>query len=120
MADLFLDPKVLDYQSDKYQLILYTLRWARAMKAKGSPDPMPVLIERALRDIVEQKVTKEEILSNKLPVEPPAEPIPSVVSVADEGMSEEAIAARAAAFAAADEDEEEKKKKSKKKKKEDE
>lgn len=33
MADLFLDPKVLNYSGDKYQLILLTLQWAKALKA---------------------------------------------------------------------------------------
>ena len=37
MEYLFLDPKVLNYSADKYDLILMTLRWARAMKAKGTP-----------------------------------------------------------------------------------
>ena len=85
MADLFLDPKVLNYSADKYQLIQMTLRWARAMKAKGTPEPMPVLIERALQDIVDHKVTIEEILANKVVAEPAVEDVPAVVSVAGEG-----------------------------------
>jgi len=117
MADLFLDPKVLNYQADKYQLILYTLRWARAIKAKGSPEPMQALIERALRDIVDGKVTKEEIIANKLPTDVPPDAVPAVVSVADEGLSDEALAARAAL---AEQNEEDEKKKKKKKKKDDE
>jgi len=93
MVDLFLDPKVLNYSADKYQLIQMTLRWARAMKAKGTPEPMPVLIERALKDIVENRVTIEEIMANKVVVEPVAEEIPAVVSVAGEGKAElEALA----------------------------
>jgi len=88
MVDLFLDPKVLNYSSDKYELILMTLRWARAMKGKGSPDPMPVLVERALKDIVENKVTIAEIMANKIVVEAPVEDVPAVVSVAGEGKTE--------------------------------
>src|SRR5437762_5847273 len=86
MADLFLDPKVLNYDADRYELILYTLRWARSMKGKGSPEPMQELIEKALKDIVEKRVTKEDILSTK-PVEVPTvvEEAPAVVSLADEG-----------------------------------
>ncbi len=106
MADLFLDPKVLNYSADKYQLILMTLRWARAMKAKGTPEPMPVLVERALKDIVENKVTIEEIMANKIAVEPVVEEIPAVVSVAGEGKAE----------LAADTEEDEGKKSKKKKK----
>ena len=88
MVDLFLDPKVLNYSADKYELILMTLRWARAMKAKGTPEPMPVLVEKALKDIVENKVTIEEIMANKIVVEAPAVEVPAVVSVAGEGKAE--------------------------------
>jgi len=88
MVDLFLDPKVLNYSSDRYELILLTLRWARAMKAKGSPEPMPVLVEKALKDIVENKVTAEEIMANKIVVEAPAVEAPAVVSVAGDGKAE--------------------------------
>src|SRR5260221_14758436 len=87
MTDLFLEPKVLDYSLDRYELILMTLRWARAMKAKGSPDPMPVLVERALADIVENRVAPEEIMANKVPAEVVAEEVPAVVSVAGEGKA---------------------------------
>jgi len=109
MADLFLDPKVLNYSADRYQLILMTLKWARAMKAKGTPEPMPVLVERALKDIVENKVTIEEIMANKTVVEPVAEEIPAIVSVAGEGKAQLAPDT--------DEDGDEKKKAKKKKKK---
>ena len=111
MTDLFLDPKVLNYASDKYELILLTLRWARAMKAKGSPEPMPALIETALRDIVEGKITKAEIMANKLPAPAPVEEIPSIVSVAEEGPLD--------LKALADDDDDGKKKAKKKKKKDD-
>jgi DNA-directed RNA polymerase subunit K/omega len=111
MTDLFLEDKVLNYSQDRYQLILLTLRWARAMKAKGSAEPMQALIETALRDIVEGKITKEEILANKLPPPVPVEEIPSIVSVAEEGSLD--------LKALADDDDEDKKKAKKKKKKED-
>ena len=88
MVDLFLDPKVLNYSADRYELILMTLRWARAMKAKGTPEPMPVLVEKALKDIVENRVTIEEIMENKIAVEAPVAEVPAVVSVAGEGKAE--------------------------------
>ena len=110
MTDLFLDPKVLNYSADRYELILMTLKWARALKAKGSPDPMPVLVERALKDIVENKVSIAEIKANKLVTEPVAEEVPAVVSVGGEGKAE--LAPEPA--------EEDEKKKTKKKKKKDE
>ena len=85
MYDLFLDPKVLDYSQDRYELILYTLRWARTLKGRGSPEPMQVLIEKSLKDIVEGRITKEEILITKTAEAPVvAENVPAVVSLADE------------------------------------
>jgi hypothetical protein len=112
MTDLFLDPKVLNYQEDRFQLILLTMRWARAMKAKGAAEPMPFLIEKALRDIVEKKITKEEIMANKVVVEAPAEEdLPTAISVADDGASEAKILQLAA-----DEDDDKKKTKKKAKK----
>ncbi len=109
MTDLFLEPKVLDYAEDRYDLILMTLKWARAMKSKGTPEPMPVLIEKALKDIVEKRITFEEINANKI-VEPPVvDELPDVVSVAGEGK----------AVLAPDDDEEEKKTSKKKSKKKD-
>lgn len=114
MTDLFLNPKVLDYSADKYQLILLTLRWARILKGRGTPEPMPVLVERALREIVENKVTAEEILANKPPVEAAPAEAPAIVSVAGEGK----LVAGAAAVAVAVAENGEKKKSKKKKKKE--
>ncbi len=111
MSDLFLESKVLNYAEDKYQLILLTLRWAKALKAKGSPEPMPALIEQALRDIVDKKITKEEILANKLPPPPPVEESPSIISVAENGPLD--------LKALKDDDDEDKKKTKKKKKKDD-
>src|SRR5882672_3142277 len=85
MYDLFLDPKVLDYSADRYELILYTLRWARTLKGRGSPEPMQELIEKALKDLVEGRITKEEILNTKTAQAPVVvEEVPAVVSLADE------------------------------------
>jgi len=88
MTDLFLDPKVLDYTGDKYDLILNTLRWARAMKSKGTPESMPVLIEKALKDIVEKRITIEEIMANKIVEAPVEDSVPPVVSVAGDGKAD--------------------------------
>ena len=110
MPDLFLDPKVLNYDQDRYELILFALRWARALKAKGSAEPMQDLIEKALKDIVENRVTREEILNTKV-VEPTpaADETPSVVSLADEEAPKAVLAP----------DDEDDKKAAKKKKKKD-
>jgi DNA-directed RNA polymerase subunit K/omega len=107
MTDLFLEPKVLDFNADRYELILLTLRWARALKAKGSPEPMNELIEKALRDLVEKKITKEEIMANKVEEPQPAEEEEVAVAAPSLGESEEK-----------EEESEEKKKTKKKKKKE--
>jgi hypothetical protein len=108
MHDLFLDPKVLDYNADRYELILYTLRWARSMKSKGSPEPMQQLIEKALKDIVENRITKEEIMNTKIGEMPvTTEEVPAVVSLADE---------EAPRLKLPDDDEDDKKKTKKKKK----
>ena len=107
--DLFLDPKVLDYQADRYELILYTLRRARTLKGKGSPQPMQELIEQALKEIVENKITKEEIANTEAPAAPVvAEAAPLVVSLADEEAPK-------AKLPPDDEEDEKKKKKAKKK-----
>jgi|SRR5438477_11724431 len=109
MVDLFLDPKVLNYSADRYELILHTLRWARVLKGKGAPEPMQELIEKALKDIVDNKVTTEEIVNAKAAEAPvTVEETPAVVSLADE---EAPKAARAV------EDNADDKKKTKKKKK---
>ncbi len=112
MTDLFLDPKVLNYQADRYELILLTLRWARALKAKGTPTPMADLIEQALHDIVEGKVSRDEIIAAKaaLPTPPPSD-LPTAVAVADLGSDGKA------ALAPDDEEENDEKKTKKKKKK---
>jgi len=109
MVDLFLDPKVLNYSADRYELILHTLRWARVLKGKGAPEPMQELIEKALKDIVDNKVTKEEIVNAKASEVPVvAEETPAVVSLADEEAPKTARPTES--------DDEEKKAKAKKKK----
>jgi DNA-directed RNA polymerase subunit K/omega len=115
MTELFLDPKVMNYQGDKYELINLTLRWAKTLKAKGSPEPMAALVDRALKEIVENKVTKEEIMAIKLPEPAPAEETPSIVSVAEEGPGKELKLE----LPADDEDDDKKSKKKKAKKKDD-
>jgi hypothetical protein len=114
MTDLFLDPKVLNYPHDKYELILLALRWARTLKGRGSPESMSALVEKALRDIVEQRVSKEEILSNKVTTEP--------VSTEETAAVEAALKTGALTLPAEEGEEAEgkkKKPKAKKKKKED-
>lgn len=69
------------------------------------------LVEKALKDIVENRITKEEIWANKVTAPPPTE-TPSIVSVAEEGPGKELKLPLPP-----DDDDEEEKKKPKKKKK---
>lgn len=109
MTDVFLDPKVMNYTGDKYELILLSLRWGKILKSKGTPEPLPHLVEKALRDIVEGKVSKDEIMSTAPAVEPePADELPAAVSVADDGSEPKPLPP--------DEEEDKKVKKAKKKK----
>ena len=90
MSDnLFLEPKVLDFAGDKYELILLTLRWAKTLKAKGSPEPMQFLVEKALSDIIDKKVTKDEIMAIKLPEPAPEAEPASILSVVDPNIAKD-------------------------------
>jgi len=73
---------------------------------------MAALVEKALREIIENKITKEEILAVKPPEPPPAVETPSIISVADQGTDKELKLPLPP-----DDDDEEEKKKTKKKKK---
>jgi len=84
MVDLFLQPKVLDYTGDKYELIRLTMRWARTLKARGTAEPMQSLIEKALSDIIDGKITSEEIMATPAPViEKPKEPADLIATIED-------------------------------------
>ena len=107
--DLFLHPKVLDYKGDKYQLIRLSMRWARTLKARGTPESLPSLLDKALVDIVEGRLTAEEILAIPAPVEPAKEETPDIVSVVDDGPGSRTLPPD-------DEEETDKKKTAKKKK----
>jgi len=108
MADLFLHPKVLDYKGDKYELIRLTMRWARTLKSRGTPEPMQSLIEKSLSDLVDNKITAAEILAAPVP-EAPKNEIPDVVSAIEDGPGSMKLAP--------DDEEDTDKKKAKKKKK---
>jgi hypothetical protein len=106
--DLFLHPKVLDYQGDKYQLIRLSMRWARTLKARGTPEPLQSLVNKTLLEIVEGRLTSEEILAVPAPVETPKEEVPDIAAVVDDRPGSRTLPPD-------DEDESEKKKAKKKK-----
>jgi len=106
--DMFLHPKVLDYQGDKYQLIRLAMRWGRTLKARGTPEPLASLVDKSLIEIVEGRLTMEEVLAVPAPVIVEAEETPDVASVVDDGPGSRTLPP--------DDEEETDKKKTKKKK----
>lgn len=105
--DMFLHPKVLDYQGDKYELIRLAMRWARTLKARGTPEPLQSLVDKSLIELVEGRLSADEVMAVPAPVEPAKEETPDVASVIDDGPGSRVLPP---------DDEEEDKKKTKKKK----
>ena len=83
MSDLFIHPHVQDFTGDKYELINLTMRWAKTLKSRGSAEPMQTLIEKALMDLVEKRITAEEILAVPAPVEVKTEEVVDLLPVID-------------------------------------
>lgn len=109
MSDLYQMPKVLDFKGDKYELIRLTMRWARTLKARGTPEPMQSLINKALSDLLDGKITSEEIMATPAPVIEKSEELPDIVSVIEDGPGSLKLPP--------DDEEDSEKKKAKKKKK---
>ncbi len=89
----FIDPKVLDNTMDRYELVTLTLRWARLLKAKGTPESMLELVDKALKEIVEGKANRDDILSHK--VVPPPAPVEPAEAAAAAVLTEEEKGAEA-------------------------
>ena len=109
MSDLYQLPKVLDFKGDKYELIRLTMRWARTLKARGTPESMQSLIDRSLNDILDGKITSEEILATPAPVVETEEEMPDILSVPEDAPGSLKLPP--------DDEEDSEKKKTKKKKK---
>lgn len=84
---------LLECNTDRYKLAYAAIRWAKEIKQKENlPDPVPVLVQRALREILSGKVEIEDI--GKLPVlvrvaPPPAPVAPTLtLNVAPETAAE--------------------------------
>jgi DNA-directed RNA polymerase subunit K/omega len=90
-ADLPIDALLLECNTDRYKLAYAAIRWAKEIKkTENLPDPIPVLVQRAIREILTGKVEIEDI--GKLPVivrmapPPPPPPAPTLtLNVAPEG-----------------------------------
>jgi len=62
-----LEAMLLDCQKDRYKLTFAAIRWAKEIKLKENlPDSIPVLAQRALREILTGKVMIKDI--EKLPL----------------------------------------------------
>ena len=92
-ADMPIDALLLECNTDRYKLAYAAIRWAKEIKTKENlPDPVPVLVQRAIREILTGKVSIEEI--GKLPVivrvaPPPAPVTPTLtLNVAPESAPE--------------------------------
>ena len=92
-ADMPIDALLLECNTDRYKLAYAAIRWAKEIKQKENlPDPVPVLVQRAIREILTGKVSIDEI--GKLPVivkvaPPPAPAAPTLtLNVAPEAPAE--------------------------------
>ncbi len=64
--DMPFEAMLLGCQKDRYKISYAALRWAKEIKkVENLPDPIPLLVPRALREIVTGKVSIKEI--EKLP-----------------------------------------------------
>lgn len=76
-ADLPIEALMLECTKDRYKVSYAALRWAKEIKQKENlPDSIPLLMPRAMRDVLTGKVTIKEI--EKLPIwaKPAAAPPP--------------------------------------------
>jgi DNA-directed RNA polymerase subunit K/omega len=95
-AELPLEAMLLECNKDRYKLAYAALRWAKEIKAKENlADPVPLLVPRALREILTGKVHIKDV--EKLPMisraaPPPPPPQPTItLNVAPADSEEEKI-----------------------------
>jgi len=66
---------------DRYKLAYATIRWAKEIKkTENLPDPVPTLVPRALREIMDGKTTIKQV--EKLPMAVKMSTTPPVIPVA--------------------------------------
>lgn len=96
-ADLPIHALLLECNTDRYKLAYAAIRWAKEIKkVENLPDSIPVLVQRALREILTGKVDIAAI--GKLPVivrtPAPVAPIPTptlTLNMAAEGAPVEGL-----------------------------
>lgn len=65
-AELTVEAMILECKKDKYKLPYAAIRWAKEIKkTENSTEPMPVLVIRALREILTGKTSMKDV--EKLP-----------------------------------------------------
>lgn len=73
-----LEGLLLQCEKDRYKIGYTALRWAKEIKQKENlPDPIPLLIQRALREILTGKISIEEIEKLPMTVKITPAPIPT-------------------------------------------
>jgi len=84
--ELPLEALILQCKKERYKMGYASLRWAKEIKQKENlPEPIPLLIPRALREILTQKVSLKEIeklpmVVRAAPAPPPPPPAPTAPS----------------------------------------
>ena len=84
-ADLPVEALMLECVKDRYKISYAALRWAKELKKKENlADALPLLIPRAMREILTGKVSIKEIeklpMLTQVPVAPPVAP-PSMPTI---------------------------------------
>jgi DNA-directed RNA polymerase subunit K/omega len=94
-ADLPIHALLLECNTDRYKLAYAAIRWAKEIKKKENlPESVPVLVQRAIREILTGKVDIEDIgklpvLARVAPPPPPAPVAPKLtLTVAPEAAAE--------------------------------
>ncbi len=85
-ADLPVEALMLECVKDRYKLSYAALRWAKEIKQKENlPDTIPVLVLRAMRDILVGKVSVKEVEKlpylTKVPTPAPAAPTTPTITL---------------------------------------
>ena len=82
-TEMSIEALILECSKDKYKLPYSAIRWAKELKKKENlTDPMPVLVVRALREILTGKETMKDIeklpFLFKVPSVPAAPSVPTI------------------------------------------
>lgn len=80
-ADLPVEALMLECVKDRYKISYAALRWAKEIKKKENlPDSIPLLIPRAMRELLTGKVSLKEIEKLPMLAQVPLAPLPPAPS----------------------------------------